>query len=829
MSPKRDKALLGMLLTLVLAITNSGCGGGQAAAPAISVSVSPPSASVATSASQQVTATVNNDRSNAGVTWTLTQNGTPCSPSCGSIAPSSTASGAPVSYTAPATVPNSAMVTLTATSAADMTKAGSSTITVTARIAVSVSPPSATAPSGGTQPFIATVINDPSNGGVSWQVMAKLWCNGIATGHPNCNGGPPWVVVPCSTCGTVSPPSTTTGAATTYTAPAHLAPPGKAGYFFGNVQLVATSATNSSASGSAGIKVLPISVSLSPTSANVALSATQQFTAAVTNDATNSGVTWSLTQNGVVCSPGCGTINPTSTASGAAATYTAPATSPTVPIVTVTAASVEDTTNSGSSAAILTTSSGGLPCSAGSGEESLLKGQYALLLQFFASQGDLVIAGSITADGTGKITAGEQDIVWAMGGGQVPPTINGTASLYAVGPDHRGCLLLAGTNGETTFLSFALGSINSTSIASKGYVTGLNETTGVPTRVGTTRVAGTIRLQDPASFTASQLKGNYAFGVLGRTPKIPGTAVTGSTAMAGTFAADGTSAITSSNFDINAGGALNSDLSSTGSFTCCDSNGRGTLQLSTPTNPPINNFVVYMIGSGNAFLLVNSDTWGAGGEAVAIASGTTFTQASLDGASVLRETAQSSSGPVADLATVAADGKGALTINDNVNNAGTFTSSSTALNFTVTSNGRVAFTGGSTPPVVYLYSANQGFLVGTDADVTFGILEPQTAGPFSDTSFSGAYMFGTENPSASTLTLESGVVTADGKGNATGTVDQSNSTGLTQNQSLNFTYSFPANGLGNIGSGTTAILISGNKLVFINNTSANPTIIVVEK
>lgn len=28
---------------------------------------------------------------------------------------------------------------------------------------------------------------------------------------------------------------------------------------------------------------------------------------------------------------------------------------------------------------------------------------------------------------------------------------------------------------------------------------------------------------------------------------------------------------------------------------------------------------------------------------------------------------------------------------------------------------------------------------------------------------------------------------------------------------------------------TTAILISGNKLVFINNTSANPTITVVER
>jgi hypothetical protein len=38
-----------------------------------------------------------------------------------------------------------------------------------------------------------------------------------------------------------------------------------------------------------------------------------------------------------------------------------------------------------------------------------------------------------------------------------------------------------------------------------------------------------------------------------------------------------------------------------------------------------------------------------------------------------------------------------------------------------------------------------------------------------------------------------------------------------------------ANGTGTFGSGTTAIVISGSKLVFINNTSAAPTITVVEK
>jgi hypothetical protein len=73
------------------------------------------------------------------------------------------------------------------------------------------------------------------------------------------------------------------------------------------------------------------------------------------------------------------------------------------------------------------------------------------------------------------------------------------------------------------------------------------------------------------------------------------------------------------------------------------------------------------------------------------------------------------------------------------------------------------------------------------------------------------------------------VLTADGQGSASGTSVQWSPTAVPAEQSFNFTYSFPANGVGNIGSGTTAILISGRKLVLINNTSSGPTITVVEK
>ncbi len=83
----------------------------------------------------------------------------------------------------------------------------------------------------------------------------------------------------------------------------------------------------------------PIAVSVSPANASVPVNTTQQFTATVTNDLVNQGITWSLSQGGNACSPGCGTLNST-TANPVA--YTAPSTVPVSPTVTITAAAVAD-------------------------------------------------------------------------------------------------------------------------------------------------------------------------------------------------------------------------------------------------------------------------------------------------------------------------------------------------------------------------------------------------------------------------------------------------------------------------------------------------------
>jgi hypothetical protein len=139
---------------------------------AISVTVSPKSASVdALSSDQSFIATLQNDSQNLGVTWTLTQLGTRCSPTCGTLSPATSTSGAPIIYTAPAAVPSNPAVTLTATSVADGNKASSAAITVTTAsigISVALSPSLGGIVIGQALNFSATVTGDSSSAGVSW-------------------------------------------------------------------------------------------------------------------------------------------------------------------------------------------------------------------------------------------------------------------------------------------------------------------------------------------------------------------------------------------------------------------------------------------------------------------------------------------------------------------------------------------------------------------------------------------------------------------------------------------------------------------------------------
>ena len=329
----RMRRMLLLFAGLCLPLYLIGCAATTSVTRPITVTVSPAAASVSVGKTQTFIGTVTGTP-NTGLTWTLTQGGAACSPACGTIAPTSTTSGATTTYTAPATPPAAATVTLTATSAADATKFASVTITITQNVGITISPLSASVGVNATQAFTATVTGT-NNTNVTWTLTQTQ-------GGAACSPG----------CGTIAPTSTASGQAATYTAPATFpASP--------TVTVTATSAADTTKSASATVTITQtVGVTVSPKTATVVVAQTQAFTATVTG-ANNPGVTWALSQGGAPCSPGCGTLSPTSTTSGTPTTYTAPATVPAIADVSVTATSVADPTKSDTATVTVTTQASG--------------------------------------------------------------------------------------------------------------------------------------------------------------------------------------------------------------------------------------------------------------------------------------------------------------------------------------------------------------------------------------------------------------------------------------------------------------------------------------
>src|SRR5271156_3029537 len=190
-----------------------------------------------------------------------------------------------------------------------------------------------------------------------------------------------------------------------------------------NLLVVVFVASFVSACSSSKHTIPAITVQLAPPPpASQEVSTSIQLTAQTVNDTAAAGVDWTVT----CTSSDCGSLSPAHTASGAATTYTAPATVPTGGSVTVTAASTTDPTATASATITIT------PI----GSNASLTGQYAFVATGLDINGPYTVAGSITADGMGNITGGEEDFV-------DPVSSNLGASMlgtYTVGSDGRGAL-----------------------------------------------------------------------------------------------------------------------------------------------------------------------------------------------------------------------------------------------------------------------------------------------------------------------------------------------------------------------------------------------------
>ena len=339
-----------VLLAVFLAAWVSSCGGGGGGSsppppPPISVSVSPGTASIFLGATQQFSATVSNT-SITGVAWSVS--GTCTGTQCGII----DANGL---YTAPAILPSPATITIRATSQANVSRFGTATVTLTSDVSVSATPTTSNLELGASFQLAASVSGSGNpDRNVTWEIACGAPCGTVTSAGlytaPSILPSPATVMV---TARSVADPSKTSSAVITITSNFTLAlsgPPtvdtGATGQFNATltpvagsnpspgvnwsvngipggdatvgaitaaglytapllapapnlVTITATSQADPAKSASAGLtinNVITVSMSPSPTT-DVALEASQQFTATVTGTA-NTTVIWDV--NGIV-------------------------------------------------------------------------------------------------------------------------------------------------------------------------------------------------------------------------------------------------------------------------------------------------------------------------------------------------------------------------------------------------------------------------------------------------------------------------------------------------------------------------------------------------
>jgi hypothetical protein len=156
--------------------------------------------------------------------------------------------------------------------------------------------------------------------------------------------------------------------------------------------------------------------------------------------------------------------------------------------------------------------------------------------------------------------------------------------------------------------------------------------------------------------------------------------------------------------------------------------------------------------------------------------------------------------PLADVTPgfLVSNGAGSATLNTDENDGGTLNLQQSspgtyAIDSEGQKTGRVTFSGfttqfGTTPPVLYLFGSNFAFVVGTDAKVTSGVLEPQSGSPFSNSSVANIYAGGSISPVLTGVTNSVTDLIANG-GGITATQYTSGPGGPTGPNGLTLTYS----------------------------------------
>ena len=274
-------------------------------------------------------------------------------------------------------------------------------------VTVTLAPTTASVAAGKMQAVTATVTNDSASKGVTWALSCAT-----------ANG-----------CGSLSATTSASGTAIMYTAPGTVPSPA-------TVTITATSVTDGTKSAAATITITAgatagVAVSLSQTTAIVVVSGTSSFTATVTGDSANQGVTWALSGTGCTAAT-CGIISAATSASGTAIKYTAPGAVPSPATVTLTATSVADTTKSAS--ATITVA----PAGSASG------------VTIAPRVGGLVVGQAITVTAAAANDTAGAGVTWSSSTGTVTPLTATTATFTAPNSAGSGITVTATSKADAT-------------------------------------------------------------------------------------------------------------------------------------------------------------------------------------------------------------------------------------------------------------------------------------------------------------------------------------------------------------------------------------------
>ncbi len=386
------------------------------------------------------------------------------------------------------------------------------------------------------------------------------------------------------------------------------------------------------------------------------------------------------------------------------------------------------------------------PPPTGSFSNSSLKGQYAFSMAGEDLNGlSISRVGNFIADGAGKITSALEDV---SDEGTAEATVSFTGGTYSIDASGHGTIQF--TQGTTAALGLNLVLTSATD----GLLiqTDLNATSS-----GNFTLASATT---PATFSLSQINGNYVFDVSGVESTTNGDV---GRSMVGQLKTNGSS-VSGGLLDENDGvsGASGPVVINSGtSYRLDPANGNGTNfgrgTISFTATIGTFNFVFYIVDSTRFKLLEVDQGLLTSGDA--ILQQTVPTQSSgFTGSFAVLLGGSDTNGPLAEVGRFTADGSQNLSaVSFDLNDAGTIPSTITnptspiyQIDTTNAGSGRGTMSFSTTISnlgqfnfVFYLISPTQGFVQDTSTSVVAdGSLEAQSGGPFTTASVAGNYAVG---------------------------------------------------------------------------------------